>query len=637
MFTIYLKSKELSQTHQVTGTRCLIGSAQNADVTLAGWKVQKEHAELFVSNEQPFVRDLGSMFGTLVNGKKTATYGPLQPDDIILIGGFEINALWGRKPSQPHSAPVDSLKNGQGVSADSVVISGARPANRLGGGVSRALQSDAKSGDTAITSAFEQDTWSTSSAALQKTPAGNGQLRTTSDSSAGPHPNPYASAFGTGSNGIAQSNAAPSAPRPVDKARLALRRSLQEKLIASFDLRRIDVHKMDDEKLREQADSALREILRVHPPPPGTDQEILIKEVRDEAIGLGLLEPLLADPSVTEIMVNTYDEIFVERGGTLTRMPLAFSSEQSVMGIIERIVSPVGRRIDESSPLVDARLKDGSRFNAIIPPLALKGPSMTIRKFATKKLDGEDLIRFGSCSPNMVKFMRIAVQYKKNVIVSGGTGSGKTTLLNILSNFIPNGERIVTIEDAAELRLHHEHLVSLEARPANAEGKGAVTIRDLVRNSLRMRPDRIVVGECRGGEALDMLQAMNTGHDGSLTTAHANSPRDMLARLEVMVLMSGMELPVTAIREQVASAVDVVVQQTRFVCGSRKITKICEVTGVESGKIQLQELFEFKETGFGPDGKVQGYFTGCGAIPEFYERMQAAGMNLDIGIFQKEQ
>jgi pilus assembly protein CpaF len=422
----------------------------------------------------------------------------------------------------------------------------------------------------------------------------------------------------------------------VDQGRLELRRSLQDKLIASFDLRRIDIHKMDDVQLRKQAENALREILKSVDLSPTEDKDALIAEVRDEAIGLGLLEPLLADPDVTEIMVNAYDEIFVERTGMLSRMPLAFSSEKSVMGIIERIVAPVGRRIDESSPLVDARLKDGSRFNAIIPPLALKGPSMTIRKFATKKLTGEDLIRFGSASENMVRFMQIAVQYKKNLIVSGGTGSGKTTLLNILSNFIPDNERIVTIEDAAELRLHHEHLVTLEGRPANAEGKGAVTIRDLVRNSLRMRPDRIVVGECRGGEALDMLQAMNTGHDGSLTTAHANTPRDMLARLEVMVLMSGMDLPVAAIREQVASAVDIVVQQTRYACGSRKISKICEVTGVESGKIQLQDLFEFVETGFGADHKVQGYFTACGAVPEFYEKLQAAGMNLDLDIFQKE-
>jgi pilus assembly protein CpaF len=355
--------------------------------------------------------------------------------------------------------------------------------------------------------------------------------------------------------------------------------------------------------------------------------------VRDEAIGLGLLEPMLHDPSITEIMVNGADDVFVERQGRLQRWPVSFTSDRAVLGIIERIVAPIGRRIDESSPMVDARLKDGSRVNAVIPPLALKGPSITIRKFSKRKLEAGDLQTFGSASAAMVEFLRICVEQRKNVLISGGTGSGKTTLLNILSNFIPKDERIVTIEDAAELQLHHENIVSMEARPANIEGKGLVAIRDLVRNSLRMRPDRIVVGECRGGEALDMLQVMNTGHDGSLTTAHANSPRDMLARLEVMVLMAGMDLPVSAIREQVASAVDIIVQQTRFACGARKITSIVEVTGVESGTIQLQEVFAFVQTGLGADGKTSGHFAGRGFVPEFYEGLARIGVPLDLSIF----
>jgi pilus assembly protein CpaF len=296
-------------------------------------------------------------------------------------------------------------------------------------------------------------------------------------------------------------------------------------------------------------------------------------------------------------------------------------------------VAPIGRRIDESSPMVDARLKDGSRVNAVIPPLALKGPSITIRKFSKRKLGANDLLKFNSASQAMIEFLQVCVVQRKNMLISGGTGSGKTTLLNILSNFIPDTERIVTIEDAAELQLHHSNIVSMEARPANIEGKGQVAIRDLVRNSLRMRPDRIVVGECRGGEALDMLQAMNTGHDGSLTTAHANSPRDMLARLEVMVLMAGMDLPVTAIREQVASAVDIIVQQTRFACGTRKITNIVEVTGVESGKIQLQEVFSFVQTGLDAQGKTKGYFTGRGFVPVFYEELARMGIPLDLNIF----
>jgi pilus assembly protein CpaF len=329
---------------------------------------------------------------------------------------------------------------------------------------------------------------------------------------------------------------------------------------------------------------------------------------------------------VTEIMVNAHDQIFAERGGRITKSPIHFTDDRAVISAIERIVAPIGRKIDESSPLVDARLKDGSRVNAVIPPLALKGPCITIRKFPKHRLYGEDLIKFGTLDERMLEFLSFCVLQAKNIIISGGTGSGKTTLLNILSNFIPETDRIVTVEDAAELRLHQPNLVSLEARPPNSEGKGAISIRELVKNCLRMRPDRIVVGECRGGEALDMLQAMNTGHDGSLTTAHANSPRDMLSRLEVMVLMAGMDLPVMAIREQIASAIDLIVQQTRFKCGSRKITAITEVTGVESGKIQLQDIFIFERDGYASDGKVKGRYAATGAVPEFLEELRAAGV-----------
>jgi pilus assembly protein CpaF len=287
--------------------------------------------------------------------------------------------------------------------------------------------------------------------------------------------------------------------------------------------------------------------------------------------------------------------------------------------------------------MVDARLKDGSRVNAIIPPLAIKGPSLTIRKFAKQRLTFKDIVNYGSISNAMVEFLKICVEQRKNIIVSGGTGSGKTTLLNVLSNFIPDSERIITVEDAAELRLYQPNLVSLEAKPANLEGRGAVTIRELVKNTLRMRPDRIVVGECRGGEALDMLQAMNTGHDGSLTTAHANSPRDALSRLEVMVLMAGMDLPVSAIREQVSSAVNIIVQQTRYACGSRKITKITEVTGIEKNTIQLQDIFEFRQRGFDDHGKVWGSFVATGFVPSFYESLNSIGVPVDLGIFDNSK
>ncbi len=414
------------------------------------------------------------------------------------------------------------------------------------------------------------------------------------------------------------------------------RQSLHEQLLDTIDLRRRDLTRMSDAELRSETEGLLREILDSMPELPAhLDRAALMREVLNEAVGLGPLEDLLADDTVTEIMVNRPDEVFVERQGRLSRLPMSFSSERAVLGIIERIVLPLGRRIDESSPLVDARLKDGSRVNAVIAPLALKGPTLTIRKFARRSLCDEDLVRAGSVSAPMMEFLRLCVQQRKNVVVSGGTGSGKTTFLNVLSAHIPPHERIITIEDAAELRLAQSNLVALEARPANAEGRGAVSIRDLLRNALRMRPDRIVVGECRGGEALDMLQAMNTGHEGSLTTLHANTPRDALARLETLVLMAGMDLPVAAIREQIASAVDIVVQQSRFACGARKLTAVTEVTGMESGKIQMQELFRFEVNGFDAEGRVSGRFRGCRNVPTFCEAWQARGVSLDLGMFDE--
>lgn len=417
---------------------------------------------------------------------------------------------------------------------------------------------------------------------------------------------------------------------------LLWRQRVHSALVKQMDLRRVDVHGMSDDELREKTGALIEEIIlrEFAELPAGVDRARLAKEVLDEAIGLGPLEDLIADDSVTEIMVNRADEIFVERAGRIERSPVIFTSDKAVLSVIERIVAPLGRRIDESSPMVDARLLDGSRVNAVIPPVALRGPSMSIRKFSKRKMTGQDLLAFDSCNAEMLGFIEVAVREKKNIVVTGGTGSGKTTLLNILSNFIPDHERIVTIEDAAELKLTQPNLVSMEARPANLEGKGQITIRDLVRNSLRMRPDRIVVGECRGGEALDMLQAMNTGHEGSLTTAHANTPRDALSRLEVMVLMSSMDLPVSVVREQIASAIDLIIHQRRFPCGSRKITHICEVIGLESGTIQTQDIFVFRgrEQG-GAGGKVRGSFSATGAVPEFYEELAERGVSVDLSVF----
>ncbi len=364
------------------------------------------------------------------------------------------------------------------------------------------------------------------------------------------------------------------------------------------------------------------------------DRMRLVEILVNDVLGLGPLEELLANEEVTEIMINSHKQIYVEQHGKLTLSPVAFESDQQLMQVIDRIVTSIGRRVDESSPMVDARLKDGSRVNVIIPPLALRGPTMTIRKFAKEALTIEDLIKYGSITNDMVQFLRACVRGKLNVVVSGGTGSGKTTTLNILSSFIPEDERIVTIEDAAELQLRQDHVVTLETRPANVEGRGRVTIRDLVINSLRMRPDRIVVGECRGGEALDMLQAMNTGHDGSLTTLHANNAHDCISRLETLVLMAGAELPSRAIREQIGSAVNVVVQQSRLRDGTRKVVSITEVLGCNNNEVQLQDIFTYKQVGVDEDGKVVGSYMPTGVLPTFLEHLTTSGEELSEEIFQ---
>ncbi|MBL4936590.1 CpaF family protein [Clostridium sp. YIM B02515] len=352
------------------------------------------------------------------------------------------------------------------------------------------------------------------------------------------------------------------------------------------------------------------------------------EELLDEIIGFGPITGLLSDGSVTEIMVNGPEHVYIEKEGKLVLTDAKFKNDNHVLHVIKKIVSPIGRRIDESSPMVDARLPNGSRVNAIIPPLAIDGPSITIRKFAEDPFKVEDLVRFGTMNSKMAELLRNCVEGRLNIVVSGGTGSGKTTTLNVLSSFIPHDERIVTIEDAAELQLSQEHVVRLETRPSNLEGKGEITIRELVKNSLRMRPDRIIVGEVRSGEALDMLQAMNTGHDGSLTTGHANSPRDMLSRIETMVLMSGMNLPIKAIRDQVASAIDIIVQQSRLMDGSRKITYITEVQGMEGDVIVLQDIFRFEQRGLDSRGKVKGEFVSTGIMPKFVQKLKEKGINV---------
>jgi pilus assembly protein CpaF len=423
--------------------------------------------------------------------------------------------------------------------------------------------------------------------------------------------------------------AAPSAAAVESWDPVKLRREIHRLLLEHLDLAAIDAKKLDHPSLRPQVLSALRRIvaaLEAHLP-RGTDRDALVGEMLDEALGLGPLEQLINDPSINEIMVVDPHTIYVEQRGKLTRSAARFTDDERVRAVIERIVTPLGRRIDESSPLVDARLSDGSRVNAVIRPLALRGSAITIRKFARTPLTLDKLVALGALTEQMGRFLTRAVIAKKNIVIAGGTGSGKTTLLNVLSGAIPGDERIVTIEDAAELQLGQPHVVALETRPANMEGKGEYTIRDLVKNALRMRPDRIVVGECRGGEALDMLQAMNTGHDGSLTTTHANSAAEAIARLETLVLMAGLELPVRAIREQIAGAVHVLVQQARLSDGSRKVTAITEVRGVdETGAIELLPLFRFQRTGTGSSGAVQGEFQATGFLPSFAHEFQVLGL-----------
>jgi pilus assembly protein CpaF len=399
-----------------------------------------------------------------------------------------------------------------------------------------------------------------------------------------------------------------------------LRREIHRRLLEHLDLAQTDPTKLEDASFRPRVLTGLRRIVEglADRIPPGTDIDVLVGEMADEALGLGPLENLINDPVVSEIMVIDANTIYVERSGRLQRANVRFTDDDRVRAAIERIITPLGRRIDESSPLVDARLKDGSRVNAVIRPLALRGSYITIRKFARVPLTLDNLVTYGTMTRDMARFLTRTVKAKKNIVISGGTGSGKTTLLNVLSSAIPEGERIVTIEDAAELQLNQPHVASLETRPANMEGKGQYTIRDLVKNALRMRPDRIVVGECRGGEALDMLQAMNTGHEGSLTTTHANSPEEAARRLETLSLMAGLDLPPKAIREQIANSVHVVVQQARLSDGSRKVVAITEIVGLDlHGEVDMRDIFKFVRTGTGPEGQVLGEFQATGYLPSF--------------------
>ncbi len=413
----------------------------------------------------------------------------------------------------------------------------------------------------------------------------------------------------------------------------SLKSHIHRNLISRLDLTRLDKIQpsvLKDEITRIAEDMILQEGI----PLSVVERERLVSEVRDELFGLGPLEPVLNDPTVSDIMVNGYKSVFIERRGKIEKTDVIFKDDEHLLQIIDRIVSRVGRRIDESSPMVDARLPDGSRVNAIIPPLAIDGPALSIRRFGTIKIAMDELIRFGSLTPSIAFVLEGCVKARLNILISGGTGAGKTTLLNVLSSYIPSDERIITIEDSAELQLQQEHVVRLETRPPNIEGKGEVTARDLVRNTLRMRPDRIVVGECRGHEAIDMLQAMNTGHDGSLTTIHANTPRDALARLETMISMAGLNLSDKAMRQQIASAVNVIIQATRLSDGSRRVTYVSELTGMEGETVTMQDIFVFERTGVDANGRVLGSHKPTGVRPKFADRLRRYGYNLNSSLFE---
>ena len=658
--------------HRVTGSVCSIGSARSNDLVVETRMVGKRHAELRLQADGVHIRDLGSLGGCWVNRERVLEHGPLSDLDEIAVGDISV-AIHGvptsgeeggegmrsvdpHLPSRSAETRADTFSESAGRSVlRAFGFGSSRRESGAAGGSGKAEVHGASGADgthgeagangngsversregrsvrTDVAAEMEDEDRSSSAAGERGEPSGHGARAPTT-------PGAEATAAPAGVPVVdsdAGLGAEPAADPRADEQLAYWGGIVHEQLLYQMDLRRKDVNRMSDAELRAESIELIGGIIAAleNQLPDTLDRGELERNVLNESVGLGPLEQFLEDDEVTEIMVNNHREIFVEKQGRLERSRFRFSSDRTVHAVIERIITPLGRRIDESSPIVDARLKDGSRVNAIIPPLALKGPSLTIRKFPKHRLVFEDLVAYGSVDANMVEFLRVCVEMRKNIVVSGGTGSGKTTLLNVLSNFIPDSDRIVTIEDAAELKLAQPNLVSLESRPPNLEGKGAVPIRDLVRNSLRMRPDRIVVGECRGGEALDMLQAMNTGHDGSLTTVHANNPRDVISRLEVLVLMAGMELPVSAIREQVASAVHLILQQSRFPCGSRKITRITEVVGVESGTVQLQDIFTFDQDGVDERGRVRGRFRATGAIPTFYEELRRMGVAVDLECF----
>ncbi|MCU0698041.1 MAG: Flp pilus assembly complex ATPase component TadA [Myxococcaceae bacterium] len=599
MFLITLTEKG-GESEQLTFDKdeVTIGRLAGNDIVLNKGNVSKYHSRIVLKDGKFIVVDLKSTNGTFVNGKKLAAPQVVRPSDKIYVGDYIINVEEGEAGDE---AAADDEGYAEDEEQGEYEDEGEAPA-----------EDEAQEGYE--DEGYEED---------EEAPAEEEEEQKNMPAS-------LAAALRKNRKHV----------DPRLEAYANLQKDIHDRLIEYLDLRRLDMDRLGDEELWKRTEKAIRDLIDQMDAdqeiPEEIDREMLLTDVLNEALGLGPLEAFLADDDISEIMVNHANQLYIEKKGKLILSDKIFSSNQAVLGVIERIVAPIGRRIDESSPMVDARLKDGSRVNAIIPPLALKGPCITIRKFKRDALRIEDLIKFKTVTPQMAEFIEMCVKAKRNIVISGGTGSGKTTTLNVVSSFIPEDERIITVEDAAELQLRQEHWVQLESRPPNLEGKGAITIRDLVKNCLRMRPERIVVGECRSGEALDMLQAMNTGHDGSLTTLHANTPRDALARMETLVLMAGMDLPVKAIREQIASAVHMIIQQTRFNDGTRKIAYITEISGMEVDIITLQDIFYFKQEGFTEEGRVRGRYVATGFVPKFYDELQRRGVPVNMGIFREE-
>jgi pilus assembly protein CpaF len=605
MFLITLTEKG-GESEQLTFDKdeVTIGRLAGNDICLNKGNVSKYHSRIVLKDGKFIVVDLKSTNGTFVNGKKLGAPQVVRPSDKIYVGDYIINV----EEASGDELPQEEAADDEGYAEDE------EPAADEDAGEEEQGEYEEEEEQQ-----YEEEEEQQYEDEEEPEPEGNKNM-----------PASLAAALRKNRKHV----------DPRLEAYANLQKDIHDRLIEYLDLRRLDMDRLGDEELWKRTEKAIRDLIDQmdgdQEIPEEIDREMLLTDVLNEALGLGPLEAFLADDDISEIMVNHANQLYIEKKGKLILSDKIFSSNQAVLGVIERIVAPIGRRIDESSPMVDARLKDGSRVNAIIPPLALKGPCITIRKFKRDALRIEDLIKYKTVTPQMAEFIEMCVKAKRNIVISGGTGSGKTTTLNVVSSFIPEDERIITVEDAAELQLRQEHWVQLESRPPNLEGKGAITIRDLVKNCLRMRPERIVVGECRSGEALDMLQAMNTGHDGSLTTLHANTPRDALARMETLVLMAGMDLPVKAIREQIASAVHMIIQQTRFNDGTRKVAYITEISGMEVDIITLQDIFYFKQEGFTEDGKVRGRYVATGFVPRFYDELQRRGVPVNMGIFREE-